>query len=91
MAENDSILFIIEKHRGLIIILTATITNFDCPGSTQTLYISKKWMVGIILIIITGGREVNFLNPPITGMRICDKSWEFFAKNSQKVAKMAKN
>ena len=91
MAENDSILFIIEKHRGLIIILTATITNFDCPGSTQTLYISKKWMVGIILIIITGGREVNFLNPPITGMRICDKSWEFFAKNSQKLAKMAKN
>ena len=70
----------------------ATITNFDCPGSTQTLYISKKWIVGIILIIITGGREVIFKNPPIIGMRICDKSWEvLFAKNSQKVAKMAKN
>jgi len=60
MAKNDSILFIIEKHRGLIINLTATITNFDCRGSTQTLYISKKWIVGIILIIITGGREVIF-------------------------------
>ena len=60
MAKNDSILFIIEKHRGLIISLTATITNFDCRGSTQTLYISKKWIVGIILIIITGGREVIF-------------------------------
>ena len=60
MAKNDSILFIIEKHRGLIINLTATITNFDCQGSTQTLYISKKWIVGIILIIITGGREVIF-------------------------------
>lgn len=71
----------------------ATITNFDCPGSTQTLYISEKGIVGIILIIFTGGGGGNFFNPPITGMRICDKSWEFFfffAKNSQKVAKMAK-
>jgi hypothetical protein len=64
-AKNDSILFIIEKHRGLIIILTATITNFDCPGSTKTLYLSEKGIVCIILIIITGGREVKtFLTHP---------------------------
>jgi hypothetical protein len=64
MANNDSILFIIEKDRGLIIILMATITNFDCPGSTQTLYISEKGIVGIILIIFTGGGEVIFLTHP---------------------------
>ena len=74
MAKNDSILFIIEKHRGLIIShyklwLSRLYTN---P------VISKNWIVGIILIIITGGREVIFLNPPIIGMRICDKSWEVF-------------
>jgi len=41
MAKNDSILFIIEKHRGLIISLTAIITNFDCQGCTQTLLYPK--------------------------------------------------
>jgi len=37
-----------------------------------------------------GGKK-TFFNPPITGMRICDKSWEIFLpKIAKKVAKMAK-
>jgi len=84
MAINDSILFIIEKHRGLIISLTATITNFDCPGSTQTLYISKKMDSRYNLNYYYRREGGNFFKPTLTGMRICDKSWEFFLPNRAK-------
>ena len=84
MAKNDSILFIIEKHRGLIINLTATITNFDCRGSTQTLYISKKMDSRYNLNYYYRREGGNFFKPTLTGMRICDKSWEFFLPNRAK-------